>query len=162
MTNEAAILIIAAFWLLSGRGLNLCFVILCYYALYLLSTDLPSELVIVGSYKISIPYYLTQSALDITVMLSALALSVIYKKSVIICFAYAAIVATSLFCEISMLLDQAFRINALSFIHEARQQYSIPLDLFFAFIGSRLGERLLVSVFLLTGFSLRYNRHNSD
>lgn len=162
MTNEAAILIIAAFWLLSGRGLNLCFVVFAYYALYLISTSLPPELVIVASNYISLPYYLTQSALDITIMLAVLAVSVIYKKSVIIYFAYAAIVATSLLCEISMVLDQAFQVNALSFIHATRQDYSIPIDLFFAAIGSKLGERLLAGFFLLTCRRSGYNRSNSD
>lgn len=162
MTNEAAILIIAAFWLLSGRGLNLCFVIFSYYALYIVSTSLPPEVVAVTSSYISLPYYLTQSALDISIMLSALAVSVIYNKSVIIYFAYAAMVASSLLCEILMVLDQAFEINALSFIHATRQDYSIPLDLLFAAIGSKLGERLLAGFFLLTCRRSGYNRINGD
>lgn len=162
MTNEAAALIIAAFWLLSGRGLNLCFVIMAYYTAYILSTDLPSsQVAITDSVKIY-SYYLIQSVIDSTAMAAALFVSIKYQKSLIICSAYSAIIATSLICELLMLLDQSFNVNRLGFIHAARQEYSIPLDLLFAAIGSKAGERLLAYVFLLTCGRSSYNRFYRD
>lgn len=162
MTNEAVALIIAALWLLTGRGLNLCLVILCYYVAYLLSTDFPSgEFATTDSGGIY-AYYIIQSALDSTVMAAVLFVSIKYQKSLIIYSAYSAIIATSLICEASMLLDQSFSVNAISFIHAARQEYSITLDLLFAAIGSKAGERLLAYVFLLTRGRSSYNRFYRD
>lgn len=162
MTNEAVMSIIAAFWLLSGRGLNLCFIILCYYAAYILSTSLPSEVIRLTEARPVYAYYIMQSVIDSTVMASALFVSIKYQKSLIIYCAYAAIIASSLLCEVGMLLDQSFGSNMLSFIHAERQEYSVPLDLLFAAIGSKAGERLLAYVFLLTCGRSSYNRFYRD
>lgn len=154
--------IITAFWLLSGRGLNLCFIIICYYAMYILSTNLPSEVVIMPEVKAVYSYYIMQSAIDSTAMAAVLFASIKYQKSLIIYCAYAAIIASSLLCEVSMLLDQSFGSNMLSFVHAGRQEYSAPLDLLFAAIGSKAGERLLAYVFLLTCGRSSYNRFYRD
>lgn len=162
MTNEAALLCIAAIWLLSGRGANLCLIIMAYYAAYLVSTNLSPMVVYDQSASSTSIYYLTQSAIDSTVVVSCVAISMFYKRFIIIYGAYAAIVVTSLFCELLMLLDQSFGVGVIFKLHALRQQASIPLDILFAVIGSAAGERLLTCFFLRIGGWSGYNCRNGD
>jgi hypothetical protein len=162
MSNEATLLIIVAIWLLSGRGLNLCFVILVYYAAYISSTSLPGQAVCIDDINYVSGYYLLQTSIDCAVLSLCFIICAINKKSIIFYYAYAAIVATSLICSFLMLLDQSFSVGRLSELHELRQEFSIPIDLFFAAIGSKAGERFSSCIFLLTGRRSGYNRFHGD
>lgn len=135
MTNELATLILAIMWLKTGRGVNLCLVILVYYIIFIASVHLrlaaPDYSQPLNVYLV----YLKQSSIDLTILILCLALSIKYKKIVSFYGVYAAIIATSLFCNAMMLIDQAADLNAFYQWHKWRQQVAIPIDLIFAILG---------------------------
>jgi hypothetical protein len=162
MSNEAALIILGLFWLVSGRGLNLCFLICCYYAAFLLVdiTELngyfftESE-VVIGTYAI-------QCSLDSIALLSTIYLSSIYHNFRRIYFAYGAIIATSLVLNGLMLYDQMLDLSMVYKAHAIRQDFSIPLDVLFAVLGSACSGQFNFNGGLLTGNNSNYNRINGD
>lgn len=160
MSNEAALIVIAAMWLKTGRGLNLCFVILCYYAIYLASIYIRGEPPDFSIHQNVYLVYIKQSAIDLTILLFCLLISFRYKEKFTLFSAYSAIIATSLVCNGLMILDQISDANYFYQWHKLRQELAIPIDLIFAIIGSgfSVGNSYNAGSNLRLGDSKRYNR----
>lgn len=162
MSNEAALIVIVAFWLFSGRGLNLCLLIAFYYATYL-ATSLTGihELFVTDSQSVYGTYAI-QCSLDSLMLLLIIYLSKFHHKSTRIYLGYGAIIGTSLLLNGLMLLSQLSDISMIYRAHAIRQEFSIPLDVLFAVLGSATVERLHNNHSLRTGHSSNYNRSNGD
>lgn len=160
--NEAALIVILAIWLWSGRGLNLCLLIAAYYALYI-ATGLTG---IIGTFKADestvLGTYAIQASLDSLMMLSIIYLSSFHHKSTRIYLAYGAIIGASLLLNGLMLFDQIADLSMVYRAHAIRQDFSIPLDVLFAVLGSAFGGQSHTDSSLRTGDNTNYNRSNSD
>lgn len=134
MTNELAALCIGIMWIgsvvLTGRGFNLCAVILFYYIAYLILRPLTVDH--------PVTYYAVQMTLDSIIIVLSCATARIYKVFWILPVAYAGIVFSSLVCDGLKLVDEAGAFYVLNEIHKFRQSFSIPLDLIFAAVGSNV------------------------
>lgn len=159
MTNELALLILAALWLKTGRGVNLCLLILGYYAVFLASVHLRAAPLDVAAPDHVYMVYIKQSAIDLTFLILCLYLSVKYQNFVGFYGLYAAIIASSLVCNSLMLFDQVIDLHRFYQWHKWRQEIAIPLDLLFAVLGSG-GVRISNhdNPYLRTGAGKRYNR----
>lgn len=160
--NEATLIALIAFWLWSGRGANLCLLIIMYYALYI-ATGLTG---IVGTFKADdstvLGTYAIQASLDSLMMLSIIYLSSFHHKSTRIYLAYGAIIGTSLLLNGLMLFDQITDLSMLYRAHAIRQDFSIPLDVLFAVLGSAAVGQSHTNRDLRVGYDSNYNRFNSD
>lgn len=160
--NEAALIVILAIWLWSGRGLNLCLLIAAYYALYI-TTGLTG---IIGTFKsddsIVLGTYAIQASLDSLFLLCTIALSKFHHNFTRIYLAYGAIIGTSLLLNGLMLFDQITDLSMIYRAHAIRQDFSIPLDVLFAVLGSAFGGQSHTDSSLRTGYDSNYNRSNSD
>lgn len=136
MTNELAALLIAALWLKTGRGLNLCLIILAYYLVFLASVYMRSAPPDYSQPMNVYLVYIKQSVIDLTFLILCLTLSVKYNKPVNFYGLYAAIIASSLACNGLMLFDQASDIDRFYQWHKWRQEVAIPIDILFAVLGS--------------------------
>jgi len=160
--NEATLIALIAFWLLSGRGVNLCLLIIMYYALYI-ATSLTGNIglfsandsTVIGTYAI-------QASLDSLMMLSIIYLSSFHHKSTRIYLAYGAIIGTSLLLNGLMLFDQITDLSMIYRAHAIRQDFSIPLDVLFAVLGSAAVGQSHTNRDLRVGYDSNYNRFNSD
>jgi hypothetical protein len=162
MSNLEVVCIVAALWFLTGRGINLCFVILLYYALYIAYPLLPELSIAMVALGEAQAIYASQLSFDTIALVLTLALSNIYHKSIRIYLVYGAIIATSAMLNASMLFGVTVGCEELYYIHALRQEISAPLDVLFAVLGSGKGgqftdyfSRSLLSV----GRSV-YNRIN--
>lgn len=162
MSNEAALFVISMIWLLGGRGVNLCLLIIAYYLVYMLCdiTELSGcffadEDVVIGTYAI-------QCSIDSIFLTLAVGLSTIYHKFIKIYVAYAAIIGTSLVLNGLMMYDQMIDLSVVYQMHAIRQELSIPLDVLFAVLGSALGGQAYISLGLHTTNGSNYNRSNSN
>lgn len=162
MTNEIAAALIFLMWFIKGRELNLCFVIFIYYAIYLSTRWIPSELVYLSDVNEIVACYILQSAIDTLIIALIFIILSKYKASIIFCLPYAAMVAVSLLCNSLMALDQAFEVNYFYKVHLLRQSISFPIDLSFAFLGSGLFGYLASNFTLPTRRRSDYNRFNDD
>jgi hypothetical protein len=160
MTNELALLILAALWLKTGRGVNLCLLILGYYAVFLASVYLRSAPLDTNQSINVYMVYIKQSAIDLTFLILCIYLSVKYHNFYGL---YAAIIASSLICNGLMLFDQVIDIHRFYQWHKWRQEIAIPLDLLFAVLGSG-GVRIsnYNNPYLRTSTGKRYNRHHCN
>lgn len=138
MSNEAALFIIMMVWLLGGGGLNLCLLIIGYYITFMLCdiTELSGyffagDEVVMGTYAI-------QCSIDSIFLTIAVGLSTIYHKFIKIYLVYAAIIGTSLVLNGLMMYDQFTDLSMVYRLHVLRQEFSIPLDVLFAVLGSGL------------------------
>lgn len=138
MSGLEAFALIVLIWLVTGRGINLCFVIIVYYALYLAYPLLPADIVHTSTVEAQV-VYASQLSFDTVAFTLTLALSSIYHKSIRIYFCYGAIIATSAICNAFMLLGVTVGSESLYYIHAMRQEISVPLDLLFAVLGSGKG-----------------------
>lgn len=136
MTNELAALLIAALWLKTGRGANLCLLILAYYLVFLASVYMRSAPPDYSQPMNVYLVYIKQSAIDLTFLVLCVSLSVKYNKPVNFYGLYAAIIASSLACNGLMLFDQASDIDRFYQWHKWRQEVAIPIDILFAVLGS--------------------------
>jgi hypothetical protein len=163
MTNELALLILAALWLKTGRGVNLCLLILAYYAVFLVSVHLRSAPLDVTQSTNVYMVYIKQSAIDLTFLILCLYLSAKYQKMVGFYGLYAAIIASSLVCNGLMLFDQVVDIHRFYQWHKWRQEVAIPIDILFAVLGSG-GVRIsnYDNPYLRTGAGKRYNRRHCN
>ena len=75
---------------------------------------------------------------------------------------YGAIIASSLVLNGLMLYDQMLDLSIVYKAHAIRQEFSIPLDVLFAVLGSANVERTHINHRLRAGDSSNYNRSNSD
>lgn len=160
--NEATLIALIAFWLWSGRGVNLCLLIIMYYALYIVTgltgiigTFHADDSTVLGTYAI-------QASLDSLMMLSIIYLSSFHHKSTRIYLAYGAIIGTSLLLNGLMLFDQITDLSMVYRAHAIRQDFSIPLDVLFAVLGSAFGGQSHTDSDLRTRYDSNYNRSNSD
>ena len=128
--NELTAAVIAAIWLGRGRGVNLCLVILFYYIAYLLPAALTADTVHV--------YYLLQMSLDGLIVFLCCQLSTFYQKFNRWAFLYSLIVFSSLVCDGFKLIDESAGLYILTWVHQTRQLFSIPMDLIFAAAGSNV------------------------
>lgn len=162
MSNEAALIVIVAIWLFSGRGLNLCFLIIAYYFTFLIASPYNITSLIFTDSETTYGTYAIQCSLDSLALVSVIALSSFHHNFTRIYFAYAAIIGTSLLLNGIMLLDQMANVSMIYKAHAIRQEFSIPLDVLFAVLGSAAVERTHINSRLRTGDSSNYNRSNSD
>lgn len=159
MTNELAVLILAALWLKTGGGVNLCLLILGYYAVFLASVYLRAAPLDVATASNVYMVYIKQSVIDLTFLILCLYLSVKYQNFIGFYGLYTAIIASSLVCNGLMLFDQVIDLHRFYQWHKWRQEIAIPLDLLFAVLGSG-GVRISNhdNPYLRTGAGKRYNR----
>ena len=162
MSNEAALIVIVAIWLFSGRGLNLCFLIIAYYVTFLITSVSGIFDTFIADSETTYGTYAIQCSLDSLALVSVIALSSFHHNFTRIYLAYAAIIGTSLLLNGIMLLDQMVNISMIYKAHAIRQEFSIPLDVLFAVLGSAAVERTHINSRLRTGNSSNYNRFNSD
>lgn len=162
MSNEAALIVILLFWLWSGRGLNLCLLIAAYYAAYLLTSISGVHEYFFSDAETVIGTYAIQCSLDSLALLSIIYLSSVYHNFKRIYFAYGAIIGTSLVLNGLMLYDQMLDLSMVYKAHAIRQEFSIPLDVLFAVLGSACSGQFNFNGGLRTGHDSNYNRSNSD
>ena len=162
MINEAALIVIVAIWLWSGRGLNLCLLIAAYYVAFLCVDISTLSRVFQASPDIVYGTYAIQASLDSLMVLSIIYLSSFHHKSTRIYLAYGAIIGTSLLLNGLMLFDQITDLSMIYRAHAIRQDFSIPLDVLFAVLGSAFGGQSHTDSSLRTGYDSNYNRSNSD
>lgn len=162
MSNEAALLVITAIWLLGGRGLNLCLLIMSYYALFIVTNVSGAVGVFFAPDDVVMGTYAIQSSIDALFITLIIYLSTIYQKFIKIYLAYAAIIGTSLVLNGLMLYDQMIDLSIVYQLHAIRQELSIPLDTLFAVLGSALGGQAYISLGLHTANGSNYNRSNSN
>ena len=162
MSNEAALLVISLIWLLGGRGLNLCLLIIAYYAVFMVTdiTDangyfFADENSVLGTYAI-------QCSIDSIFLTLTIALSTIYHKFIKIYLAYAAIIGTSLVLNGAMMYDQMIDLSMVYQLHSFRQELSIPLDVLFAALGGAIGGQAYINLSLRDANRSNYNRSNSN
>ncbi len=162
MSNEATLIVLLLFWLLSGRGLNLCFLICCYYAAFLVFSPYNITSLVFTDMEKVVGTYAIQCSLDSLALLSIIYLSSIYHNSKRIYFTYGAIIATSLVLNGLMLYDQMLDLSMVYEAHAIRQEFSIPLDVLFAVLGSAYSGQFNFNGSLRTGHNSNYNRFNGD
>ncbi len=162
MINEATLAAIVAIWLFTGRGLNLCFVIICYYALYILGAILPFELLYSVSTAESFATYAAQLSFDTIVLVCVFALSLLYQEFIKIYVWYGAIIVTSAMLNSMMLIQITMDVFNVEHVHAYRQSLSVPLDVAFAALGSGKGGQnyIHISRSLLGAGRSVYNRLN--
>lgn len=160
--NEAALIVIMAIWLYSGRGLNLCLLIIMYYTTYLLTTITGVSGFFVAGNDIVYGTYAIQASLDSLFLLCTVVLSKFHHNFTRIYLAYGAIIGTSLLLNGLMLLDQLSDLSVIYRAHAIRQDFSIPLDVLFAVLGSAAVGQSHTNSNLRTGNNTNYNRSNSD
>lgn len=162
MINEAILAFVALVWLLTGRGLNLCFVIMAYYAMYIAGAILPFELVYSVSTAEALTTYAAQLSFDTIALVCVVALSLLYQEFIKIYVWYGAIIATSAILNSLMLMQVATDVYSIEHIHEFRQILSVPLDVAFAVLGSGKGGQNYIHInrSLLGACRSVYNRLN--
>lgn len=149
MDNVTTALLLLGWWQLTGRGLNLCLLVLSYYIAYLVLWGLTVDNPLI--------YYAFQATLDTTVILFCCVLAYRDRPFRIIPIGYALVVFTSLLCDGLKLLDEAAEVYLLTGLHIARQQFSIPIDVIFAVVGSNGINR-----FLYFGVRPTYTKRTAD
>lgn len=162
MSNEAALIVIVAIWLFSGRGLNLCLLIIAYYLSFLIVTPYNITSLVQADADTTYGTYAVQCSLDSLALVSIIYLSSFHHKSTRIYLAYGAIIGTSLLLNGLMLFDQITDLSMVYRAHAIRQDFSIPLDVLFAVLGSAFGGQSHTDSSLRTGYDSNYNRSNSD
>ena len=162
MSNEAALIVIVAIWLWSGRGLNLCLLIAAYYVAFLCVDITALSRFFIADASTVYGTYAIQASLDSLMMLSIIYLSSFHHKSTRIYLSYGAIIGTSLLLNGLMLFDQITDLSMLYRAHAIRQDFSIPLDVLFAVLGSAAVGQSHIDSNLRTSYDSNYNRSNSD
>lgn len=155
MSNELVAVIITATWLISGRGINLCLLILGYYLLYI-----HIDIITYGKLSNSL-YNLIQVGVDSFVIVLACLLSFRDVKLRLICIFYAVFVLSSLTLDALMVFEELFNTLIVSWLHEHRQTIAQPLDLIFAIVGSGF-YGCIRRVFLPYCRRSSYNQYYSD
>jgi len=163
MSNFEAFALVVAIWLLTGRGINLCFVIIIYYALYLAYPIVEQGAIVQTFFGEAVIIHASQLSFDTIALVLTFAISTIYHKSIKIYLCYGAIIATSAILNALMLFGIAYGIEELFYqAHAFRQNIAVPLDLLFAALGSSKGGQFtdyFSRGLLSTGRSV-YNRFN--
>lgn len=157
-SNLAVFAVLTVYWLVADRRLGLCLVVLLYYAAFIATelTDLQ------GYFKSDVDTtlgtYLVQMSVDSIALVAVAGLSLFYQKNIKIFVAYGAIIATSLLLNGLMLYDQVLDLSVIYHIHAIRQEFSIPLDVLFAVLGSVRDDRQGSLDNLRTRYRSIYNR----
>ncbi len=162
MSNEAAFLVILTVWLLGGRGVNLCLLIAAYYVVFMVCDITEISGAFFAADDAVYGTYIIQCGIDSVFLTATIALSTFYHKFIKIYFAYAAIIGTSLVLNGLMLYDQMIDLSMVYQLHAIRQEFSIPLDVLFAVLGSALGGQAYLNHSLRTANGTNYNRSNSN
>lgn len=136
LPNELVALSMLIIWCITGRGINLCLLILSYYCLYCLS-----ELILFNSISHQ-SFHFAQVMIDTFVILTACLLSFRYMNVRLMLIAYALFVLSSLILDLLMVFDETYQSHVVYKFHEFRQYLSQPAELVFAIIGSGLSERI--------------------
>lgn len=133
--------LIAVFYIIGSRKLDLCAAILLYYCACIL-TD---------AYTVGLRmdvsahwFYAQQSLIDLAAIVFICYLSQFDKKIAIVYVIYAAIILPSMLINGLMIIDQAAETGLLYRYHLAYQSYSQAFDLLFAVIGATNARRLFV------------------
>lgn len=160
-SNLAVFIALLCYWLATDRRLSLCFLIVCYYALFMITelTDLQGYFR--ADVDTTLGTYCVQMSVDSLMLVCVVALSMFYQKSVMIYLLYGVIIATSFLLNGLMLYDQVLDLSVIYSLHAIRQEFSIPLDVMFAVLGSARNARPNNVDYLRTGHSSIYNRANS-
>lgn len=160
--NEAALVVILAIWLINGRGLNLCLLIASYYLIYICVDITELSRTFVADANIVYGTYAIQASLDSLMVLSIISLSRIHHNFTRIYLAYGAIIGTSLVLNGLMLFDQVTDLSMIYRAHAIRQDFSIPLDVLFAVLGSAAVGHPHINSYLRPRDFANYNRSNRD
>lgn len=162
MSNEAALIVITAIWLIGGRGVNLCLLILMYYLVFLFVDPTKLNGYFSADFDVAVSTYALQASVDSLIITVIVYLSSIHQNMVRIYMLYGAIIATSLVLNGAMLYDQMLNLSVIYKLHAIRQEFSIPLDVLFAAIGSAAGGKAYVDRRLHPIDRTVYNRSNRD
>lgn len=154
MTNELAMLIMIAIWLKTGRGFNLCLLIVAYYILYEISHAIYYNIPHQTATEF---YYLAQIFIDLTILFVCLLLACKDIKQSFIILLYGLVVFSSLAVEGLSLIDDSLNKELIIDLYDLRQEYSHALDLIFAVLGSGRGE-LINNLNLFIRVRRVYNR----
>lgn len=159
-SNFAALLVIAFCWIVAGARINLCLLILAYYAVFMLSEITP----LVGIFSIdeadAMGIYAIQSSIDTLFIMLCVTLSSFYQKFVKLYLCYALIIGTSLLLNGLMMYVEMVDLSAIYSLHSARQGLSIPMDVAFAVLGSAHGKEFAFGHRLRAAGRSVYNRLN--
>lgn len=161
MTNEIICAAVFIMWFVTGRDINLCFVIFWYYLLYSSVGAFPHVKFNADEVTIFATYY-SQTCFDVLALVSTLTLSLKYQSLVRIYLLYSCVIASSAVLNAAMLVDQAFEFGVLRDIHYFRQEISAPIDVVFAVLGSSKGGQVTnyINRSLLAAYRSVYNRLN--
>lgn len=159
--NTATLIVLTCYWLVMDRRLSLCFLIACYYALFLITDLTELDGYFSATVDETLGTYCIQMSVDSVALVSIALLSLIYQKNIMIYLCYGAIIATSFLLNGLMLYDQVLDLSVIYKLHTIRQEFSIPLDVLFAVLGSAHNARQNNVDNLRTGYSSIYNRANS-
>lgn len=161
MINECLTASVFILWLLTGREVNLCFVIFAYYLLYTAIDKAGCIVYYSDEVNIFITYY-SQTCFDVIALVATLALSLKYQSFIRIYLLYSCVIASSAVLNAAMLLDQVLEIGAVQDLHAFRQNISVPLDVLFAVLGSGKGGQITdyINRNLLAAHRSVYNRLN--
>lgn len=157
-SNLAVFVVLTAYWMIADRRIGLCLVVALYYAAFIATelTDLQ------GYFKsdldTTLGTYLVQMSVDSIALVTVAGLSLFYQKNIKIFVSYGAIIATSLLLNGLMLYDQVLDLSVIYHIHAIRQEFSIPLDVLFAVLGSVRDDRQGSLDNLRTRYGSIYNR----
>lgn len=160
-SNAAVLIVLICYWLVADRRISLCFAIACYYALFLVTDITELDGYFSADVDSTLGTYCVQMSVDSLMLVCIVVLSMFYQKSVMIYLLYGAIIATSFLLNGLMLYDQVLDLSIIYRLHAIRQEFSIPLDVLFAVLGSVHNARQNNVDYLRTGYSSIYNRANS-
>lgn len=150
--NALALGIIGVLSALPGRGIDLCRIILFYYLAYYALTPIAG----LGASS----YYLAQLTLDAAIVFLCCRLAV-HSDDALWPLLYAGFVFSSLVCDGLKYIDEVSGLYVMSGLHEWRQSFSIPVDLFFAVVGCNGLRDILSSGWRAFRANISRNRTNS-
>lgn len=141
MSNELLAVVLAAFYIMCSRKLDLCAGIILYYCACIITNAYTTGLRVESS-----PYwfYITQSLIDLAAIVFICYLSQFHKAAVIVYLTYATIIMPSMLLNGLMIVDQVSDSNVMYRYHLVYQSYSQIFDVFFSVIGSANVSRFIV------------------
>ena len=161
-SNLAVFIALICYWLVMDRRLSLCLMIVCYYALFMLTEITDLQGYFRADVDTTLGTYCIQMSIDSLALVCIAVLSLFYQQSIKLYLCYGAIIATSFLLNGLMLYDQVLDLSVIYKLHTIRQEFSIPLDVMFAVLGSarHVGQNNLDN--LRTCYRSIYNRFTSN
>lgn len=155
--NITVLIVLSIYWLVSVRKVDLCLLIIAYYALFLIADLTELDGLFETDLYTTFGTYCVQLSIDAVVLVSIAVLSFFYHESIKLFAAYGAIVATSFLLNGFMIYEQVLELSTVYKLHAIRQDFSVPLDVLFAVLGSAHNARQNTLDSLHTAYSSIYN-----